>query len=118
MDDEHKVPQGQQSSLAATPFVLLFSPKLAEALKDLAVSYRDQNLPKEAKDTYDEALILCRSLAEEAPDLYFSSVAGVLENLASLYVAVGSGLKAREAIDESLLMYRQLAQGAPDTYLS
>ncbi|MBS0163134.1 MAG: tetratricopeptide repeat protein, partial [Nitrospira sp.] len=62
-----------------------YLPDVAMTLINLGNLYHNQNDVAAAQAAYDEALGICRRLADTNPDTYLPDVALTLNNLAVLY---------------------------------
>jgi tetratricopeptide (TPR) repeat protein len=85
-------------------------------LNNLGIVDNAQNRLDEARQAYDEALKICRELAQKNPDTYLPYVAGTLNNLGTLDHAQNRMDEARKAFDEALGIYQRFASRDPDRF--
>jgi tetratricopeptide (TPR) repeat protein len=91
--------------------------RTVEVLFGYAMFLQKHNQFLEAMPLYEEALKICRQLAEENPKAYLPYVATTLNNLAILHSNLNEYLQALEEYEEALKIYRQLAEENPKAYL-
>lgn len=91
--------------------------KLVMTLNNLGILHRAQNRMEEARKAHEEALKICRQLAEKNPETYLPYVADTLNNLGVLHCDQNRMEDARKAYEEALKIRRQLAEQNPETYL-
>lgn len=90
---------------------------VASVQNNLGNLYRDENRTLLAREAYDEALAIYRTLSKGKPDVYLPYVATILNNIGILDSTENRKSEARRAYDEALAIDRQLAQKKPDLYL-
>ena len=90
---------------------------IAMIFNNSAGLYSKQNRPKEAEDSYDEALKLKRALAKKNPDAYTPDVAMTLNNLGNFYRSQDRSEEAEGSYNEALKLRRALVKKNPDTYI-
>jgi Tfp pilus assembly protein PilF len=100
--------------------------EVARMLKDQAVAasfrllmarghYELRHL-EAARDSYREALAICRGLASRRPNVYRPLVAKALNNLGAVQHALNDPEAARASYDKALTAYPALALQRPDVY--
>jgi tetratricopeptide (TPR) repeat protein len=111
-----------------------YQPKVAETLNNLGLldtTYppeqtlngrglldADQNWLEAARKEFEEALQICRELAQKNPDMYQPQVALTLSNLALVDAAQNRMEEARKGFEEALGIYKELAARNPDQFQS
>jgi hypothetical protein len=95
----------------------LATARTAEVLHEYALFLYKHNAFRRAEPLYQEALKLCRSLAEENPEAFLPRVAMTLNNLAVLYCQTNAFGPALAAYEEALKTYRSLAEANPEAFL-
>ena len=86
----------------------------AEALNNLGVALSALGQREEALAATQEAVDLCRALAEARPDAFRPALARSLHNLGAHLAALGRYDEALAATQEAVDLYRALAEARPD----
>ena len=90
--------------------------KFVELLRDYADFLQENKQYHLVSTLYDEALSLCRRLAEKSPEAFDSYVAQTLNNLAALHYKIRRFDKAEQEFGEALEIRRRLAEKNPEAY--
>jgi tetratricopeptide (TPR) repeat protein len=94
------------------------SANVAKTLSNMGVLQGQQNLIKEARQTFEESVTIYRQLAQDGSDIiYLRDEATTLNNVGVLNAKQNETREARRAFEEALRIRRQLSQMYPDIYL-
>lgn len=91
---------------------------LANTLTNLGNVQRDQGLPTEAADSYDQALQIHQRLSQEAPDFHRGAIARLNGNLGALWMAQRYREKALVHLEAARRLYREAGKQDPDLLLA
>jgi tetratricopeptide (TPR) repeat protein len=91
--------------------------ELARLSNNLSARLSNLGRREEALAQAQEAVRLCRQLAQARPDAFLPNLATSLNNLANRLSALGRREEALAQAEEAVRLYRQLAQARPDAFL-
>ena len=86
-------------------------------LVELSIRLGDLGRPEEALAAIEEAVAICRQLAQTRPDALLPDLATMLNNQSGHLNGLGRREEALAAIEEAVAICRQLAQARPDALL-
>jgi len=91
--------------------------EIASTLNDLGLLHADTNSPKEAFQSYTEALKIYMDIAKNNPSAYLPCVAGTLNNLGSLQSKYPYFPKESfQSYTEALKIFKHFAEKNPEAY--
>ena len=99
----------EKGELGAEIKVALYSTNLGE--RHAALGHRE-----EALKASEEAVTICRKLAEKDSEAFSDKLAGCLSNLGNRYSDLGNMEEALETAEEAVKIYRELDQNRPKKF--
>lgn len=92
--------------------------ELVLQIGDIACQHCDQQEYEDAEYEYDEAITICRKLAERNADAYLPLLAQCLGEQANVHCDMECYEMAELEYEEAITIYRNLAEKEPDAHLS